>query len=112
MAQHDHKMTQGQKRIKIAEACGWKFDLPSIPKNPASPFWTPPLRLRGHTTLPDYFNDLNACHEAEKTICGENFDTPLWVSFLCNLDRVVNKRRAHATAAQRAEAFGKTLNLW
>lgn len=51
-------------------------------------------------------------HEAEKTICGENFDTPPWLTYLRNLDRVINKRRAHATAAQRAEAFLRTLNLW
>jgi hypothetical protein len=99
-------MTIQEKNIKIAQEYGYKDIWEGVPG-----------RFNGclngeWSQIPDYFSDLNACHEFEKTICGENFDTPLWVSFLCNLDRVVNKRRAHATAAQRAEAFGKTLNLW
>ena len=107
-------MTQEQKRIKIAEACGWKFDLPSIPKNPASPFWAPPLRLHVHTVLPDYFNDLNAMHEAGMSKCftppGHPSKTAYWLALVNICGSTENT--AFATAEQHAEAFGKTLNLW
>jgi hypothetical protein len=53
--------------------------------------------------LPDYFTDLDAMHEAEKAIPSE-FD---WARY-----RTLLKNDLHATAAQRAEAFGRTLNLW
>lgn len=99
-------MTQEEKRIKIAEACGWK----SIER----------LRTGWHgwheqgplEELPDYLYDLNAMHEAEKVICGDDFSAPGWLRYLCTLDKVINQRRAHATAAQRAEALGLTLGLW
>jgi hypothetical protein len=114
-------MTQDQKRLKIAEACGWKgisslntgyapwrkesyeqsikacssADLDSIPLDP----------------LPDYFSDLNAMHEAEKVL--NRYQQT--VTYSDNLMRIVGYHTfdsAHATSAQRAEAFGLTLNLW
>ena len=121
-------MTPEQKRIAIAEACGWRgiseqflvgyapwrtepysdrvnacsiADLDSIPLDP----------------LPDYLNDLNAMHEAEKVLTDEQ-----WPQYRDELRTVVLggirlisqwcKADIHATAAQRAEAFGLTLNLW
>lgn len=54
---------------------------------------------------PDYLNDLNAMHEAEKTMTGLQrdayFDRLVWFG-----------PPLFATAAQRAEAFGRTLGLW
>jgi len=63
--------------------------------------------------LPDYLNDLNAMHEAIMAqpqevrarinfTLAESFRPKKWI-----LDQAIN-----ATAAQRAEAFLKTLNLW
>ena len=61
----------------------------------------------------DYCNDLNAMHEAEEML------TPLqWFDYSALLTKIVGPKdqeyylNIHATAAQRAEAFGLTLNLW
>ena len=75
---------------------------------------------------PDYLNDLNAMHEAEKVVWIDRYR----YDYNNNLDRVVdatpvkgseskigpwiyeyNKAR-RATASQRAEAFLRTLSLW
>lgn len=73
----------------IAEACGWKdFDC----------------------------NDLNAMHEAEKTLltqCGNDPQDDLWIDYLANLLHAAPLcLREHATARQRAEAFLKTIGKW
>lgn len=101
------ELTQEQKRIKIAEACGMTG-------------W------REASMLPDYFHDLNAMHEAVSHIPDgarpqyrRNLSVVvngLSVASICTMpdahyDREVWKY-INATAAQRAEAFGKTLNLW
>lgn len=111
-------MTPEQKRIAIAEACGWELieDHPDF-----MPYWEDPKgnmvadSFYGHR-FPDYLNDLNAMHEAVITLpekkrivygmylysaCG-NFDknnVGLW-------------HISTATAHHRAEAFLKTLDLW
>ena len=103
-------MTPEAQRIAIAEACGWKIH----PKDrfivipPNSPHSVQPLY-----TIPDYLNDLNAMHEAEKML------TPLqWFDYSALLTKIVGPKdqeyylNLHATAAERAEAFGPTLNLW
>jgi|688.fasta_scaffold241180_5 hypothetical protein len=111
-------MTQEQKRIKLAEAGGWKVHPNDrfivIPPN--SPHSVQPL-----STIPDYFNDLNAVHELEKTIerlCKEG-DYWFHLRELCafpdaesDWNKVYFFTAVHATAAQRCEAIGKTLNLW
>lgn len=118
-------MTQEQKRIKLAEADGWKVH----PKDrfivipPNSPHSVQPL-----STIPDYFNDLNAMHKAEKVLRGHaQISAYVW-----ELERLTHWKpdyreggdgkqyispaayycTTHATAAQRAEALGLTLNLW
>ena len=62
------------------------------------------------SAIPDYLNDLNAMHEAEKTLHAmENWE-------MCNYENRLNTMTSNwswsATAAQRAEAFLKTFNLW
>ena len=97
-------MTPEAQRIAIAEACGY--------------VWNdgPPTRSGGWTYT-DYLNDLNACHEMEKVIPKEIFSR--YMSLLTGIvSRDSNPERDHfanrstATAAQRAEAFLKTLELW
>jgi hypothetical protein len=57
---------------------------------------------------PNYCNDLNAMHEAEKVLTANQFD-----KYCYRLDAVGGMRHCtHATAAQRAEAFLKTLRMW
>ena len=93
-------MTNEQINIAIAEACGWDSD--DI--------------ARGYTLcqfteyVPDYCNDLNAMHEAEKI-----FDAALYCRYineLCDLTIKGNNCMYMATARQRAEAFLKTIGKW
>ena len=109
-------MTQDEKRIKIAEACGWE-KLYKGPE-PDNRWMSPNRRYCIDKDIPDYFNDLNAMHEAEKMILknadtGYAYDCELNIEVGAFEDGVVNYMKLwHATATQRAEAFGKTLNLW
>lgn len=115
------KLTQNEKRIKIAEACGWRrseWKYGMYEWNNPQGFNTPPNKF------PDYFSDLNAMREAEKLITNRH----LWMFCLAEvvgIDVHWNGRSSctawsieecdkiqNATAEQRAEAFGKTLNLW
>lgn len=66
--------------------------------------------------FPDYLNDLNAMHEAEKRLVKEDAPEMLG-NYHAHLIQVMDCktcswRRIHATAAQRAEAFLRTLDLW
>lgn len=115
-------MKPEQQRIKIAEACGWKG-----PKHPDtlsqmegwdSQHWgcwaTKPNGVLDFVhRIPDYLNDLNAMHSAEKVVLKKPSLTPheYGVNLLVICQRDGNKAY-YATAAQRAEAFLKTLGLW
>ena len=98
-------MTPEQQRIAIAEACG------IVSKDKwGSLYKTPRGILRD---CPDYLNDLNAMHEAEKVL------TPLeWFNYSALLTKIVGPKdqeyylNIHATAAQRAEAFLRTIDKW
>jgi hypothetical protein len=67
--------------------------------------------------LPDYLNDLNAMHEAEKVLIEKQ-----WVQYEEEIRTVVlggirlvsqwTKADIHATAAQKSKAFLQTLGLW
>ena len=58
--------------------------------------------------LPDYLNDLNAMHEAEKTL---HTDGGLWGAYCGYLVKDGSWfNTVHATASQRAEAFLKAIN--
>lgn len=131
-------MKPEQQRIAIAKACGWKqlevdeedFYWPGGKQTRTVLRWfTPevqscPLRLGGLKTeqLPDYCNDLNAMHEAEDKLRV----SPLTYQpggighYVCELSRLLNAPPGsigewyliHATAAQRAEAFLRTVGKW
>ena len=107
-------MTPEQQRIKIAEACGWKFhpltEHPYTQEEKAAAImcWVRPGNDSWRTgCVPDYLNDLNAMHEAEKML---DFNQ------LRDMEDNVSFRFAvlpfHSTAAQRAEAFLRTLDKW
>ncbi len=103
-------LTQEEKRIKIAEACGWQ----QVDQRGGEPFaWkNPSIGLGNGGYLPDYFNDLNAMHEAEM----QHFDILVkgqyWLVLSDTMDNGLQVGHWPATATQHAEAFGKTLNLW
>jgi hypothetical protein len=110
-------MTQKQKRIAIAKACRWKDVEFGVGPNSNLCLGNKPTWSNGTVisytvdkVVPDYFNDLNACHEAEKMLQH-------YGAFVDCLATVAKQPRGgisliHATAAQRAEAFGLTLGLW
>jgi hypothetical protein len=99
-------MNQELQRIKIAEALGWNRQ--------SSDSFVFESALDGRQEhlddLPDYLNDLNAMHEAEKTLVdSDNWDL---CAYITQLYKITNGWSTIATAAQRAEAFLRTLNLW
>ena len=75
---------------------------------------------------PDYLNDLNAMHEAEKVLTPSQEEREYcegrWVEYGRNLSAVCGYSKHeqvhfgwlvyHATAAQRAEAFLRTIGKW
>ena len=66
-------------------------------------------RPNGDYECLDYTSDLTAMHEAERTLtCLQSEDYGEELRKICQSDWFIY----HATAAQRAEAFLKTLNLW
>lgn len=120
-------MTPEAQRIAIAEACGWKrYELPG------GWCWTHyklcvvggPLVFDDSSTegLPDYLNDLNAMHEAEKVLktTDGKIGKPCERDQYCmHLNGITGHNVTthsyliiHATAAQRAEAFLRTLGKW
>jgi hypothetical protein len=95
-------MDKEQQRIAIAQECGWK----QIPDGR----WK--LDGKVEQFLPDYLNDLNAMHEAEKVLKEDSeaaFRGWLW---LAHGQPEMRCKIIHATAAQRAKAFLRTLDLW
>ena len=105
-------MNPKQQRIAIAEACGWQ--LAEGHKYLDMKWLTPDNEWAFESEMPDYCNDLNAMHEAEKELYARpnKSDGTVWAyvyeSHLIN----ITTTEIIATAAQRAEAFLKTLNLW
>lgn len=73
-----------------------------------------------HAGFPDYLNDLNAMQEAEKMLTEGSWKevihaTNKYTNELCKVIGCLDTalfQFAHATSAQRAEAFLRTLNLW
>lgn len=144
-------MSPEEKRIAIAEACGWRkwrFGDPfseglrladkkfggyvrcvtrvypngvtlNVDESPLYSFKTIerdylPVNFwlnslgQWRKTIPDYFNDLNAMHEAEKTLTDDQYVTfNNTLADMCEReqDGVYPTRMVSATAAQRAEAF-------
>ena len=73
------------------------------------------IHIENSAPLPDYLNDLNAMHEAEKVLTEKGVN-PWWtyVDWINrhNLTPFGQSTAAHATAAQRAEAFLRTIGKW
>lgn len=126
-------MSPEKHRIAIAEACGWKIENYG-PKGYENLYWR--LRKPDGTyriddctgeewsrtvfsrLVPDYLTDLNATHDAVSTLPSDGS----WTRFLEELENVTNCAgqpastynfiMVNATAAQRAEAFLRTIGKW
>jgi len=104
-------MESEAQRIAIAKACG------------IAPLWSTALPEKNvHCDVPDYLNDLNAMHQAEKLMITThprfkkyfgNQSATWFEAYESVLEMICGYSSAIiATAAQRAEAFLKTLGLW
>jgi predicted sulfurtransferase len=104
-------MKPEKQRIAIAEATGWKCSE-----------YSHELGQLVAQFVPDYLNDLNAMHQAMAHLEPEQVN-----QFAAELSGIVLENRekywwdltsnevghvANATAAQRAEAFLKTIGKW
>jgi hypothetical protein len=83
----------------------------------ADPNWKPWIAPDGskHDSPPNYPGDLNAMNEAE--ITADLYSYPRRERYLGHLQDIINAEGIErpfmcAAAAQRAEAFLKTLGLW
>ena len=101
-------MTPEQQRIAIAEACGW-IDFSSAAHEGAIQYGRRPFSCSDSWELPDYLNDLNAMHEAEKML--EADDNHAYGCYCSDLYEKYGNT-VSLTASQRAEAFLRTINKW
>ena len=114
------KLTREQKRVKLAEALGWRCQkhVPDEDKHTALMCWIPPGGEEWHPCEPpDFFNDLNACHEALAILTDKQCHT--FNSAISNLKpprrdikHPFEKWTWGSPADQYAEALGQILNLW
>jgi hypothetical protein len=101
-------MTPEAQRIAIAEACGKVYHKPTEEEKKRGSYYQ---------YEPDYLNDLNAMHEAEKVLTRSQLE-----HYFDNLTNCVFLSQSRgerkttwtfmSTAAQRAEAFLRTLGKW
>ncbi len=116
-------MNESEMRIAIALAAG--FQRKETPAgfyfyNPDHPLCPDGRVLWDEEELPDYLNDLNAMHEAElagltvEQATNKYFFTLMEVCEVPPNIALYEAARTiiFATAAQRAEAFLRTLGLW
>jgi len=99
-------MTPEQQRIAIAESCGWTECVNNPARGRGLLGLPPQSSFLGLTSVPDYLNDLNDMHEAEKVLTADQ-----WYKY----DRLMPLRdpqKIHSPAAQRAEAFLRTIGKW
>ncbi len=132
-------MTPEAQRIAIAEACGWKAVHREDKCDGVNLITCGACGAHGHANCygdgrgalqftcadspccegavsPNYLSDLNAMHEAEKTLPGFN-ELPLAQNRNSYHDHLFDvcgtiTLSISATASQRAEAFLRTLGKW
>ncbi len=101
-------MNKQEQRIAIAEACGWHSstcDINNALQEIEGKWWA--------LTLPDYLNDLNAMHKAEKVL--DQMQARTYADHLADSEQDGTWAGCHMwsqTAAQRAEAFLRCINKW
>ncbi len=107
-------MNKKEQRIAIAEACGFSItridrdedgEIKFIWCNYPEGWQGPDIR----PWVPEFSSDLNAMHEAEKVLSRD-----AKFAYWHNLNKIVlgTLHVPFATAAQRAEAFLKTIGKW
>ncbi len=103
-------MNNEKQRIAIAEACG------IVSKDKWGPLYKTPHGIV--RDCPDYLNDLNAMHEAEDGLFPQIYDRYVkeiakrLPPYDSNTARFADLAVMNSTAAQRAEAFLRTIGKW
>jgi hypothetical protein len=122
-----NNMSPEAQRIAIAGACGWievRAEVDWLPGELTGIFtWPHPTKTDetkyyiSRKPVPNYLYDLNAMHRAEKKLTLVQWDEYLGILYslvqdphICSLTHAM--AYVCATAAQRAEAFLRTLGLW
>lgn len=119
-------MSEEEINVAIAECCGWDTDpIESHPWTSRGQWVVKPWNKKRELcskimNMPRYCGDLNAMHEAEKVLLiGDTKQvihaTNRYTNELCKLLGCMDTALflfTHATAAQRAEAFLRTLGKW
>ena len=114
-------MNTQQQRIAIALALGYTYEDKIIPNDGQEiqfRLWYPNGGGMARSWPPNYPNDLNAMHDAWLTLSPsekERFESELYSLVIGEAEYNRNDDAGwitNATAAQRAESFLKTLNLW
>lgn len=115
-------MSPEKQRIAIAEVCGLNpVTIPFVPNQIAERWFSPEAAHEWFKCypssgtvkiIPDYLSSLDAMHEAEKVLSLKQ-----WWDYCDNLIMIVdqglgNESHVHANAAQRCEAFLKTIGKW
>jgi hypothetical protein len=119
-------MSPEKQRIAIAMACGWTDIRRQRLYLGDQDLWGTKLigGEKHRNRLPDYHNDLNAMHEAEKVLTYEQKEQfVFWMNHIHpsadihHSDTQKDFRLevfslVHSPASQRCEAFLRTLGLW
>lgn len=94
-------MSDDELRVKVAELLGYKIGVMAS-RGFTGAVW---FNKDGETCfVPNYPQDLNAMHEAEKFLLRQ--EPKRWLHYLDQLTEASNlDYEVHATARQRAEAF-------
>lgn len=109
-------MTKEQLRIKVAEACEWRYNEPPE-TSPDPTYWERTINGRqtiafGSDELPNYPEDLNACAEFERTLLGPP-NRLIRQQYRRELDSIRGATPIwHTTAEQRCIAFLKVKGVY
>jgi len=116
-------MTATEQRVAIAKWIGWSCiedcGKPLMMHEGFAMCGYPPENpiVGKKVSLPDFLNDLNAVHEAEKMLQDKCKYWPDYIDelsklFLPTIGTSVLSQMCHASAAQRCEAILKVVGLW
>ncbi len=111
-------MSPEAQRIAIAEACGWTHEREFIVHPEGDHMGYAKIeegRLDAHFKFPSYPTDLNAMHEAELRLNWNEQESSDLFNYRCALHKLMGNDPSlwgFATAAQRAEAFLRTIGKW
>jgi hypothetical protein len=104
-------MNEQSQRVAIAKACGYKMIPYEKPSTATGHAFTGLDKDGALCPIPDYLHDLNAMHEAEKTMTGAGN----WILYVNLLRKIMHDDWSWfvcAPANVRAEAFLRVIRKW